>query len=270
MFFLASKTIGALLVPSNFMIMVGAIGLVLICTRCRRLGRRLVVTCVAALLVCGLLPIGPLLLVPLETRFPPWTGKNGEPTGIIVLGGPIDPILSAAYGTPVLGGSADRIVVAAQLALQYPKARIVLAGGNPNLIENATLTESDYAALEFERLGIAHDRLQLDRTSRNTEENARFSKAIAAPKSTDRWLLVTSAFHMPRAIGIFRKIGFVVEPCPVDWKTRGWRDLIAVPGSFTRGLSLTDVAVHEWIGLAVYYVTGKTSELFPSPKASQN
>ena len=264
MFFLASKTIGALLVPSNFIILVGVIGLILICTRYRPLGRRLVVVCVMALLVCGFLPVGALLLVPLETRFPAWTAKDVDPAGIIVLGGPIDTVLSAAYGTPVLGGGADRIVVGAQLARQYPKARIVLAGGNPNLIENATLTESDYAALEFESFGIARDRLQLDRASRNTEENARFSKTVAAPKSTERWLLVTSAYHMPRAVGIFRKIGFTVEPCPVDWKTRGWPDLFTIPGSFPGGLLFTDMAVHEWIGLLAYYLTGKTNELFPS------
>jgi len=60
-------------------------------------------------------------------------------------------------------------------------------------------TFEDSAAL-FESLGVDKSRLLMERSSRNTEENAKFSKVLAAPKSGERWWLVTSAYHMPRAL----------------------------------------------------------------------
>jgi uncharacterized SAM-binding protein YcdF (DUF218 family) len=264
MFFLLSKTIGALLVPSNFIIAIGAIGLILTSSRYQSVGRKLLACSVAALLVCGYIPIGKLLLVPLETRFPPWDAGDGEPAGIIVLGGGIDPVLSLARGTPAISSAGARIVVAAALARQYPHARLVYAGGNSDLLQKEE-KEADVAAAVFESLGIARDRVRIERQSKNTEENVRLSKSLADPKPGERWLLVTSAFHMPRSIGIFRKAGFVVQPYPVDWKTAGWSDVLTIHSDFLTGLSLTDLAVHEWMGLLAYRITGRTSELLPSP-----
>ena len=177
MFFLISKTIGVMLIPSNFLIIVGSVGLILICIRCQSLGRKLLVVCVAGFVFCGFSPIGDLLLHPIETRFPAWNPKNGAPDGIVVLGGGI-----------------DRIIAAAKLARRYPEARIVYSGGNSSLIRSDDdVTEADVAEPIFVDLGLARDRLLLDRQSRNTQENAVLSKAIAAPKSGERWLLVTSA-----------------------------------------------------------------------------
>jgi uncharacterized SAM-binding protein YcdF (DUF218 family) len=264
LFFLLSKTIGVLLIPSNLIIAIGVLGLILIWSRYRSLGQKLLASCVAALLICGYLPIGILLLVPLETRFSPWNAEDGAPAGLIVLGGGIDPVLSAAHGTPVIASAGARIVVAAALAHQYPNARLVYAGGNANLIHNEA-READAAATVFESLGIARDRLQIERQSRNTEENAKFSKAIAYPKPGERWLLVTSAFHMPRSIGLFRKARFAVEPYPVDWQTLGWSDAFALQNDFLKGLSLTNLAVREWLGLIAYRLTGRIDQLFPSP-----
>ena len=85
--------------------------------------------------------------------------------------------------------------------------------------------EADFAGAIFESLGIAKSRLIMERRSRNTLENAEFSKALVAPKPGERWLLVTSAFHMPRSVGLFRKAGFAVEPYPVDWRVGGRGDL---------------------------------------------
>ena len=130
MFFLASKTIGVLLIPSNFISLVGVVGLILFRTRYASIGRKLVCTCVAAYVICGFSPLGNLLLVPLETRFPPWNAEKGGPDGIVVLGGAIDPDLSAARGAAVFGNAADRILAAASLAHRYPSARIVYAGGS--------------------------------------------------------------------------------------------------------------------------------------------
>jgi len=244
-------------------IAIGAIGLILTWSRFQSVGRKLLAFSVAALLVCGYLPIGKLLIVPLETRFSPWRAEDGEPAGIIVLGGGVDPVLSTAHGTPVIDSSGARIVVAAALARRYPRTRLVYAGGNSDLLQQQA-KEADVASAMFESLGIGRERLQIEKQSRNTEENVRFSKVLVDPKPGETWLLVTSAFHMPRSIGIFRKNGFLVQPYPVDWKTRGRSDKFTIQSNFLSGLELTNIAVHEWIGLLAYRLTGKIDELFPS------
>jgi uncharacterized SAM-binding protein YcdF (DUF218 family) len=264
-FFFLSKTLGVILLPVNFLIGVGVVGAILLCMRWAPLGRRLLVISVALLAIVGFSPLGKLLLYPLEQRFPPWDASRGAPDGIVVLGGAIDLDLSAAKGAAVFSRAADRIIAAAALARLYPNARIVFSGGNANLVSDSSAKEADYALSVFESLGIAKTRLTLERGSRNTLENAEFSKAIANPKDGERWLLVTSAFHMPRAIGLFRKAGFVIEPYPVDWRVGSAADLMRFSQISVEGLDRTDIAVREWIGLAAYWATGKIDTLLPGP-----
>src|SRR5437764_5463973 len=144
LFFILSKTLGAMLLPTNFLIGMGVVGAILLVTRFASLGRRLVTISVLLLVVCGLSPLGSLLLYPLESRFPPWDSARGAPDGIIVLGGSIEPDLSLAHGTAVVRSAADRIIAAAALAHRYPNARVIFSGGNPNLISNDA-KEADFA-----------------------------------------------------------------------------------------------------------------------------
>jgi uncharacterized SAM-binding protein YcdF (DUF218 family) len=264
-FFTLSKTLGIMLLPSNFLIGIGMVGLVLLLTRFAPLGRKLVIASIALLAICGFSPLGNLLLHPLEARFPPWDAARGAPDGIVVLGGSIDPDLSAAHGVTVFKGATDRIITAVALAHRYPKARIVFSGGNANLVASDAAKEADYAVSVFESLGISRDRLTMERGSRNTLENAEFSRALVSPKPGERWLLVTSAYHMPRSVGLFRKAGFAVEPYPVDWRTGGPGDLLTFSIFSGEGLERVDAAMREWMGLAAYRVTGKTGAFFPAP-----
>jgi uncharacterized SAM-binding protein YcdF (DUF218 family) len=264
LFFVLSKTIGIALLPGNFLIGIGLLGAILLATRLARLGRKLLVAFVVLVAICGFSPLGNLLLYPLEARFPPWDPARGAPDGIVVLGGAIDADLSASHGTAVYTRAADRVIEAAALARQYPKARIIYSGGSANLIDGDA-READYAAAIFERLGVARDRLTMERRSRNTGENAEFSKLLAAPKSGECWLLMTSAFHMPRSVGLFRKAGFDVEPYPVDWRVGGRDDLFRFSNLAVDGLGRTDLAVREWMGLIAYRLTGKINELLPRP-----
>jgi uncharacterized SAM-binding protein YcdF (DUF218 family) len=264
LFFVLSKTLGIMLLPTNFLIGVGVVGIILLATRWTSPGRKLVITSVALLAICGFSPLGDWMLYPLEQRFPPWDAARGAPDGIVVLGASIDADLSAAHGTAVVRRAADRIIAAAALAQRYPNARIVFSGGSANLMSNDA-READYAGAIFESLGVAKTRLIMERRSRNTLENAEFSKALAAPKAGERWLLVTSAFHMPRSIGLFRKAGFVVEPYPVDWRVGERGDLFTFSNIAVDGLGRTDVAVREWMGLVAYRATGKIDELLPGP-----
>jgi uncharacterized SAM-binding protein YcdF (DUF218 family) len=264
LFFMLSKTLGFMLMPSNFLIGLGTIGAILLMTRWRRLGRRLMATAAIVLAVCAFSPLGYALLYPLEQRFPPWDPTRGAPDGIVILGASIEADISAAHGVPVVRGAPDRIVRAAMLAHTYPNARIIFSGGSANLISNDA-READFAASIFEGLGVAKSRLIMERRSRNTFENAEFSKDLVHPKPGERWLLVTSAFHTPRSVGLFRKAGFAVEPFPVDWRVGGLHDLASFALLSAEGLSRTDTAVREWMGLLAYRLTGKTDQLLPGP-----
>ncbi|WP_316177226.1 MULTISPECIES: YdcF family protein [unclassified Bradyrhizobium] len=261
MFFVLSKTLGLLALPTNFMIALGLVGAILMLTRFAVLGRRLVVSAMLLLAIVGLTPLGSLMLYPLESRFPKWDPANGAPDGIIVLGGPVDSDLSVMYGMPVTVAGADRVIQAAALARRYPNARILFTGGSANLIATEA-KEADVGAEILLSLGVPKERLLLERQSRNTYENAIFSKAMISPKPGERWLLVTSAYHMPRSVGLFRKAGFPVEPYPVDWRVGRVLDF---DGISLLGLRRADIAVREWVGLVAYRLRGRIDDLFPGP-----
>lgn len=268
LFFVLSKTFGVMLLPTNFLISLGVLGIVLLFTRFASGGRRLMVLSIALLAICGFSPLGNLLLYPLEQRFAPWQAThNGRDSvdGIVVLGGSVDADLSVAHQVPVVRTAADRIIAAASLARRYPDARILFTGGSANLISNDA-READYAVEIFESLGIPKSRLVIERASRNTYENAIYSKALVTPKPGEHWLLVTSAFHMPRSVGLFRKVGFAVEPYPVDWRGGGREDLFSFNSLSGEGLARTDTAVREWIGLMAYRLRGRIDDLFPGPE----
>lgn len=262
MFFLLSKIVGFFAVPSNLLVLIALAGVALLPTRFSRVARRLVVAGVILIAAIGALPVGNALILPLETRFPQWDSAHGIPTGVIVLGGVVNPEISAMRGQVSLSESAERMTAAVELARQYPTARIVFSGGNGMLISGGR-TEADFAASLFENLGVPRDQVTLERQSRNTVENAVFTKRLIAPKPGERWLLVTSAMHMPRAIGAFRRAGFPVDAYPVDYQTAGWGDLWAFPGSLMGGIARTDMAAHEWLGLFVYWITGRIPVLYP-------
>jgi uncharacterized SAM-binding protein YcdF (DUF218 family) len=264
MFFTLSKSFGLLALPSNLLIEIGIVGLILLCTRFTRLGSWLAVTSLVLIAIVGLSPLGNVLMIPLEQRFPPWDPSRGPPDGIVVLGGAIAPEISAFRDVVALNEAAERITVAAELARRYPSARIVYSGGSNALLSDRAV-EAPFAVRELEALGVAHDRITAEEQSRNTIENAVYSRLVAQPKPGERWLLVTSAFHMPRAIAAFRAAGFAVEAYPVDWRTRGPRDAARFFDSPSEGLARTDTAAHEWAGLLIYRLTGKTKELFPAP-----
>jgi len=264
MFFSLSRILGFFAYPSNVLIAIGLLGLVLLLTRFTRLASWLIVTSLVLIAVAGLSPLGNALILPLEQRFPPWDASRGPPDGIVLLGGMISPDVSAARGAVALNEAAERITVTAELARRYPNARIVLTGGRNALIFDEGI-EAVFAVRQLEALGVAHDRIAAEEQARNTIENAVFSRLVANPKPGERWLLVTSAYHMPRAMAVFRAAGFPVEAYPVDWRTRGPIDMVRPFASLGDGRRLTDTAVHEWAGLLAYRLTGKTADLFPAP-----
>ena len=260
----ASKVFGFFATPSNFVILVGIAGALLLRTRFSRAGWRLAIGSLVLLAVIGLSPVGNALMVPLEQRFPPWDHSRGAPHGMVVLGGALSPDVSHARNTVALNEAAERLTVVAELARRYPDARIIFSGGSGAVIFEER-PEAEFALRLLESLGVAKGRVVAEDRSRNTVENARFSRELAQPKPGERWLLVTSAYHLPRAMGIFRKAGFPAEAYPVDWRTRGTGDALRPFPTMGEGLRRTDTAMREWIGLVAYWLGGQSSELFPGP-----
>jgi uncharacterized SAM-binding protein YcdF (DUF218 family) len=252
------------MLPVNLLVELGIVAVVLMATRFARHGRKLAAATLVMFALAAFSPLGNLVLYPLESRFPPWNPSRGAPDGIIVLGGSVDTDLSAAHNTPVVPHAADRLFAAGELARHYPNARVVFTGGSANLVAS-NAREADYSAPILANLGIAKERLILERESRNTYENAIFTKQLVSPKPGERWLLVTSAFHMPRSMGIFRKAGFDVEAYPVDWRMGGREDLFSFSNNGGEGLNRTEIAVREWIGLLAYRLMGRTADLLPGP-----
>lgn len=262
MFFISSKIAGFFILPSNALAMLGLLGLVLLAlTPFPRIGVCLIVLSTVLLLVIGYSPLGNIMMGALEDRFPKWDASRGAPDGIVVLGGAIGPEMSLLHDEPALDEAAERITAIGSLARRYPHARIVYSGGNGALVAPQG-TEAEYALRLFLSIGISRERITLEDRSRTTAENAAFTKVLVQPKPGERWILVTSAMHMPRAIGSFRHAGFPVEAYPVDWRTGGRLHPFA---SAARGLARTDAATHEWAGLLGYWLTGRTERVFPAP-----
>jgi uncharacterized SAM-binding protein YcdF (DUF218 family) len=265
MFFAASKILGFFLHPSNAIAVLCALGALLLLSRWRRAGGRILLLGIALLLLAGYSPLGNVLLLTLSERYPPWQSDGRSPDGIVVLGGAIDSEVTAARRSLELDNSAERILAMLQLARRFPAAKILFSGGSGNLIQNS-VPEAPIAGQLLQDFGVSPERIVLEGQSRTTAENATFAYRLAAPKPGERWLLVTSAFHMPRSIAAFRAAGFEVEAYPVDWRTRGWRDALLPFDRLSSGLARTDVAIHEYSGLFAYWLSGQSSALLPGPK----
>ncbi|MBI3700340.1 MAG: YdcF family protein [Afipia sp.] len=265
MFFVASKIAGFFALPSNIVAALCVAGIAVMMTRHRVAGLRVLVAGIVALLVFGYSPLANVMLLSLSERFPAWQSGGRTPDGIIVLGGAIDSEITEVRHSLEMDSSGERIVAMLQLARQYPSAKIVFTGGSGNLIQ-ASASEAPIIGRLLESFGVARDRVTLEGNSRTTAENAIFTRRLVQPKPGELWLLVTSSFHMPRSIGAFRKAGFDVEAYPVDWRTNGWSDATTPFNKLSAGLARSDVAIHEWTGLIAYWLTGRSSELFPKPR----
>ena len=251
-----------LLAPTNLIALVTLVGLALcVWPRMAVAGRRLTLTSAVVFTALAVLPIGDWMLAPLEDRFPPTAAQRGPITGIVVLGGSVSLMDEPGRPQAEPNQASSRLFVAAQLAEIYPSASILVSGGP--IVPTTGRSEADAVAAILVRLGVAPTRILRERASADTYENARFSAAMVHPQRGQRWLLVTSAFHMPRAVGAFRKAGFDVVAAPADWRANGRSD--GLTWSAVSNLGKVDVASKEYIGLFSYRLVGRTDRLFPGP-----
>jgi uncharacterized SAM-binding protein YcdF (DUF218 family) len=268
MFLFVSKTFGILLTASNTLVVMALAGAVALFFGRRRLGALLVWTAALGLLLLGFGPGGSVLMRPLEDRFPRPPPDMPEPTGIIVLGGTIG-APTIPRGAIALTEDGERLSETATLAHRYPNARIVISGGSFGGRSEAD-TEAFIAKRFLAGLGVGESRITTESRSLSTAENAAFTRALIMPQPGERWLLVTSASHMPRAVGAFRHAGFPVIPYPVGYTTTGRSDEYwAIRLEASTSLVRVDVAVHEWLGLIAYWLTGRIDTLLPGPEPEQ-
>jgi len=263
MTFTLSKVLWILVAPGNALLIGLILGLVLLAIGWRRTGRFLTVMAALGLLLAAVLPVGKLLQ-PLENRFPAMYEPPDRVDGIVVLGGSISLDVSEKR-RQVNFGYGERLTAFVTLAQRYPDARLVFTGGS-GALSLTEFREADVAKRLFAELGMDTSRIVFERDSRNTHDNAVFSKREVQPKDGETWLLVTSAFHMPRAVGCFRQVGWHVVPYPVDYTTTG-EDAFELGFDLAGGLNALNDAVHEYVGLAAYYLMGRTDTLFPGPES---
>ncbi|HEV7268757.1 MAG TPA: YdcF family protein [Falsiroseomonas sp.] len=260
--FLASKVFWAVARPNTLALVLSLVGLVLV-WRGRRFGRWPLALGLGWYAAVFVLPVSALLTLPLEARFPRPATLPGPVAGIVVLGGAVEQQLTEAHGIPALNGAAERMTEAVALARRHPEARLVFTGGSAALIPGGP-TEADTARRLFADLGVPAERLTFEQESRNTHENAVLTHPLVRPGASETWLLVTSASHMPRAMGSFRAAGWNVTAWPVNYTTG------ADPGlwwqwPFPTRLNQAEWALREWIGLAAYRLMGRTGAVFPAP-----
>lgn len=260
--YVISKLLWFVLRPGTFALILALIGLAVM-WRGRRWGRWPLAAGLGFFVMVIVTPIGGLMLIPLEERFERPTTPPARIDGVIVLGGAVDQNLTEARGIPALNGAAERMTEAVVLARRYPEARIVFTGGQGSLIHGG-MTEADVARSLWTAMGLEQARVTYESESRNTHQNAVLTRALINPAPGETWLLVTSASHMPRSVGVFRQAGFPIVPWPVNYRTG--RSLAALyDAPFPERIQQFEGALREWVGLTAYWLMGRTDAVFPAP-----
>ena len=251
--------------PLNLIVLLLVIGPFLYAMGRRWLGRSLSLLGLATLVAGALLPIGQSLLITLENRYPAPTQLPDRVDGIVLLGGAVDTAITRHRGQPAVNEAGERLLETLHLARLHPGARIVVTGGVGALLDGG-LPEAAVMEMVLTDQAVSGARVQYEPRSRNTYENALFAKPVGRPKPGEIWLLVTSANHMPRAMGVFEAQGWPVMPYPVDFRSTGRVGVIGIDA--LARLTELDTALKEWVGLGVYYWLGRTDALFPGPPES--
>jgi len=262
MFFLLSKVFWLVAQPISVCVLLMLAALVLVARR--RMGWGLWVggAGVSVLLVSAYTSLGLVLITPLENRFVRPAVMPEQVSTIIMLGGATDGRVSSARGISELNDAGDRVFETLRLAQLYPAARVVLTGGSGTLAGEAE-SEAAIAGRLLQAMGIGQERLMLEEASRNTDENAARTRELLGTQSGPV-VLVTSAFHMPRSVGLFERVGLAVVPWPADYRSAGNEVLSVDLANPLLNLSIMSLAMREWIGLAVYAGTGKIDSVLPA------
>lgn len=253
--FVLAKLLSFLTQPLAWVAVLLALGLLLL-RRWRRAGTALLWSALAVLLLQGWEPLPDALLRRLEARHPaPAKLDLQSYAGVIVLGGGIDDsYVWQGHTQPALNHAAERLTAALPLLQRAPELKLLFTGGEVGLIFKG-LTEAERARRFYASLGVDPQRLIFESASRTTYENAVLSAALPGVDKTRPWLLLTSAWHMPRAMATFERAGWNVTPWPADY--RAGLETPWTQYSLAEGAAKWKTALHEVLGLLVYRLTGR-------------
>nr|NJM02438.1 YdcF family protein [Desulfobacula sp.] len=263
LFFLLSKLFWLVCSPESLLVILIFSCFFLMFIKAHQKARWLGIFLSVLIFMITVFPVGDWILYPLESRFPPVSGLSSPIDGIIVLGGSEDIAGSFAWGQAELNQHSERFFAFIKLMKAFPRARHVYSGGTGDPLRQE-YKGSEVAKKLLREQGFDISTILFESESRNTYENAVFTKEKVRPGPDEHWVLITSASHMPRALGIFHKIGWKVIPFPVNHDTNPG-SLFRLTWNFSGNLKKLDGAAYEWVGLLAYYLTGKTSEFFPGP-----
>lgn len=265
MFFALSKIFWSLAQPLNALCLLGVFGLALR-AKWDMAGQRLMNAALILILLLGILPVGPAMVTWFERQYPTPKDIPENLDGIIVLGGAFESHLTKETGHIVANDQIDRVLCFMELAHANPNAKLVFSGGAGDIV-NPEAMEGDDARAFFKLAGMADRKIQYEEKSRNTYENALYTMELVDPKAKERWAVATSAYHMPRTVGIFEKFQWHIIPYQCDPKTDGTYDVFKRLPNVTGNFHMMNLAVKEMIGNIVYYFTGKSAFLIPPPTA---
>ncbi len=223
--------------------------------------RGLLVAATALFVGLAILPVGYWLAEVLEQRFPVPKLAGANIRHVVVLAGTERLPVSARTGRAEVSDAAERVIEGAALARSLPDASLWIVGGVTS--RRSPLSDVDWTAALWRRLGVPAQHIHIVRGTFDTCENA---AGVAARRLQGELLLVTSAMHMPRAVACFRVHGLAPVPYPVDYRNAAIErtgDLFQP--DLLGNMERTGDALHEWLGLAIYRLQGRTAELFPAP-----
>jgi len=176
-------------------------------------------------------------------------------TGIIVLAADENPNISEKRHIPIMGSAAQRYIYLKRLSKTYPRAKIILVGSTNALYPSGKMTTKQVIQPVLDIMNIPRWRTRYETKSRNTHENAILSAKKIKPSSKEKWLLVTSAYHMQRALLSFKKAGWNVVPSPSDYLTSG-KEEFHFGLNMPHNVRLLSIAAHEYYGLLSYWLMG--------------
>ena len=265
--YLASKLLGVLTTTGSLLTLALLIGTALLWSRRWQRGRMFMTIVVLALAAFLILPVQPGLTGLLEDRFQQAPKLPDHIDGIIVLGGMVRTAVSQARGRPTLNDAAERLIEGAHLAHLYPDAKVLFTGGSPNPWTDEA-REAEFARTALLDMGVDESRLLIEDRSRNTYENAMLSRSLVVDGGKGNWILVTSALHMPRSVGVFRQVGWKVIPWPVNYLTGAEPEWANEDVPIER-LYFMSRTLHELFGLVYYRARGWSDSLFPAPQKQE-
>lgn len=236
------------------------LALLVLSVSCRQghvLARALVLTAMALLVLLGWRPLPDLLVRQLEEQYHeiPLQADLREYAGMVVLGGSTETsFVATAHAQPLLNDAAERMTASVALLQRNPHLRLLYTGGGTERGEGV-ISEAQRARTFYDSMDLSRNKVEYEAVSRTTYENATLASLLPGVDTQQRWLLVTSAWHMPRSMATFTKAGWNVTAYPVDFRTghtTPWTEY-----SWWSALRSWQLALHERLGWLAYRATGR-------------